>query len=249
VALLLLGGALLVVAYVLHSRRTPHPIIDLALFRIRTFALALIGAFLFRVGVGATPFLLPLLLQLGFGFSPFASGNITFAAAVGALAMKFAAPPILRSRGFRSVLVANALVAGLFVAMPAAFTPTTPIALMTALLLIGGFFRSLQFTSINALNFADVPPALMSRATTLTSVAQQLSLSVGISIGAIALELTARASGTAIEASTFQPAFLLVGLLSALSIVPFLMLPRDAGDEMAGRRRVPDPVTVMRERG
>ena len=82
------------------------------------------------------------------------------------------------------------MIAGGFVALPAAFTPATPIPLITALLLVGGFFRSLQFTSINALSYADVPPERMSRATTLTSVAQQLSLSVGISVGAIALELT-----------------------------------------------------------
>ena len=148
----------------------------------------MIGGLLFRIGVGATPFLLPLLLQVGFGMSPFQSGRITFAAAIGAIAMKFAAPPILRRFGFRNVLVVNALIAGAFVALPAAFTPATPILLITVLLLVGGFFRSLQFTSVNALHFADVPRERMSRATTLTSVAQQLSLSVGISIGAIALE-------------------------------------------------------------
>ena len=82
---------------------------------------------------------------------------ITFAAAIGAIAMKFAAPPILRRFGFRNVLVVNALIAGAFVALPAAFTPATPILLITVLLLVGGFFRSLQFTSVNALAFADVP--------------------------------------------------------------------------------------------
>jgi hypothetical protein len=133
--------------------------------------------------------------------------------------------------------------------MPAFFTPATPVALLTGLLLISGFFRSLQFTSVNALAFADVPPARMSRATTLTSVAQQLSLSVGISIGAITLETTQRLSGGVIDASSFTPAFLVVGILTVSSVVPFLLLSRDAGDEMSGRKLVPDPVTVMRERG
>ena len=89
---LLLGGAALLAAYVVHSRRAANPILDLSLFRIPTFAMSLIGALLFRLGVGATPFLLPLLLQIGFGLSPFKSGSITFASAVGAIAMKFAAP-------------------------------------------------------------------------------------------------------------------------------------------------------------
>jgi hypothetical protein len=119
---------------------------------------------------------------------------------------------------------------------------------MTGLLLIGGFFRSLQFTSVNALSFADVPPQRMSRATTLTSVAQQLSLSLGISVGAVTLEITTTLSGGKITAADFWPAFTLVGFFSALSAVAFMLLPSDAGDEMSGRRLAPDPVTVMRER-
>ncbi len=246
---LFLGGAALLFLYVLHSRRIEHPILDLSLFRLPNFTMSMTGALLFRIGVGATPFLLPLLLQIGFGLSPFKSGSITFAAAVGAMVMKFVAPPTLRRFGFRNVLVLNAFIAGGFVALPAAFTPATPIVLITVLLLIGGFFRSLQFTSINALNFADVPPARMSRATTLTSVAQQLSLSVGISIGAITLETTQRLNGGVIDAGSFTPAFLLVGILTTSSVIPFLLLSRDAGDEMSGRKLAPDPVTVMRERG
>jgi EmrB/QacA subfamily drug resistance transporter len=250
VLIFFLGGASLLVAYALHSRHVAHPIIDLSLFRIPTFATSVAGALLFRIGVGATPFLLPLLLQVGFGMTPFESGMITFAAAIGAIAMKFTAPPLLRRFGFRSVLIANAVIAGAFVALPAVFTPATPIAVMTGLLLIGGFFRSLQFTSVNALAFADVPPNRMSRATTLTSVAQQLSLSVGISIGAIILETTARISGGGLSADSFWPAFTIVGILTALSVIPFALLARDAGDEMSGRRPLaPDPVTAMRERG
>ncbi len=246
---MLFGGAALLVAYVVHSRRIESPLVDLSLFRIHTFRTSMIGTMLFRIGVGATPFLLPLLLQIGFGMTPFQSGMITFAAAIGALAMKFAAPPILRRHGFRSVLVANAMVAGLFVMLPAAFVPTTPIWLMTGLLLIGGFFRSLQFTSVNALAFADIAPERMSRATTLTSVAQQLALSIGISVGAIAVQVTSAATGGVITAASFWPAFLIVGLLTIASTIPFMQLARDAGHEMSGHRRyAPDAVTTMRER-
>ena len=245
---LVFGGAALLAAYVVHAGRTPTPIVDLTLLKIPTFRLSMIGALLFRLGVGATPFLLPLLLQIGFGMSPFQSGLITFASAVGAMAMKFVAPPLLRRHGFRTILVLNALVAAAFVAMPATFTPATPVGLMTGLLLISGFFRSLQFTGVNALNYADVPAARMSRATTFASVAQQLSLSIGISLGAIMLELVSR--GGELTASSFRPAFLIVGFLSAVSAIPFFLLARDAGDEMSGRRVLaPDPVTVMRERG
>ena len=247
---IVLAGTACIVAYVIHGRRVANPIIDLTLLAIPTFRMSMIGALLFRLGVGATPFLLPLLLQIGFGMTPFQSGTITFVSAAGAIAMKFTAPGLLRRHGFRTVLVLNALIASAFVALPALFTPETPVALMTVLLFIGGFFRSLQFTSVNALNFADVPQERMSRATTLTSVAQQLSLSVGISLGALMLEITTRLSGGAISADSFWPAFLVIALLSAVSAIPFALLARDAGDEMSGRRTLaPDPVTVMRERG
>jgi EmrB/QacA subfamily drug resistance transporter len=245
---LLVVGAALIAAYIVHSRTVADPIVDLSLLTIPTFGLSTVGAVLFRLGIGASPFLLPLLLQLGFGMTPFQSGTITFVSAIGAIAMKFVAPPLLRRHGFRNVLVANAVIAGFFVALPAAFTPATPVALMTGLLFISGFFRSLQFTSVNALAFADVPSSRMSRATTLTSVAQQLSISVGISVGAITLELAT--GGGTITAGSFAPAFLVVGALAVLSVVPFYLLARDAGDEMSGRRPLaPDPVTVMRERG
>ena len=247
---LFLGGAGLLALYVLHSRRRPDPILDLSLLAIPTFRLSMIGALLFRFGIGATPFLLPLLLQIGFGMTPFQSGMVTFASAIGAIAMKFVAPPLLRRHGFRTILIVNTIIAGIAVALPAAFTPATPVSLMTGLLLVSGFFRSLQFTSVNALVFADVPTARMSRATTLTSVAQQLSISLGISIGAIALELTVKSSGGAMTAASFAPAFIVVAILSTLAVVPFLALDRTAGDEMSGRRPLaPDPVTIMRERG
>jgi len=247
---MLFVGVILIVIYVLRSRRIANPIIDLSLLRIPTLGTSLLGTLLFRTGIGATPFLLPLLLQLGFGMSPFQSGMITFASAIGAMVMKLAAPPILRRFGFRRVLVANALIAAAFVALPGVFTPATPIAVMTSLLLIGGFFRSLQFTSVNALAFADVPPERMSGATTITSVAQQLSLSIGVSVGAISLQLTVEATDGAILPASFIPAFLVVGLITALSALPFARLAHDAGNEVSGHRRIaPDPVTAMRDRG
>jgi MFS family permease len=250
VGVLLVVGIALLVGYVMHSRRINNPILDLTLLRIPTFRHSLVGALLFRIGMGATPFLLPLLLQVGFGMSPFQSGLITFASAIGAIAMKFVAPPVLRRFGFRRVLLTNTIISAAFVTLPALFTPATPVSLMTGLLLIGGFFRSLQFSSINALSYADITSLRMSRATTLTSVAQQLSLSVGVSVGAIALEWTTSRNGGAILASDFWLPFLVIGVISLSSLIPFRLLAQDAGDEMSGRHRAtPDPVTVMRERG
>jgi EmrB/QacA subfamily drug resistance transporter len=250
VNLLMIGlGFALLVGYVVHARRASNPILALSLLRIPSFRQTLFGSLIGRIGMGATPFLLPLLLQLGFGMNAFQSGTITFASAVGAIAMKFGAPPLLKRFGFRNVLLANTLVSSAFVALPALFTPATPVLLLTVLLLIGGFFRSLQFTSISALAFADVPQQRMSQATTMTSVAQQISVSLGITVGAIALEVSTEATGGAIVWTAFWWPFAIVGALSVISLIPFLKLHADAGFEISGRQPTPDPVTAMRDRG
>jgi EmrB/QacA subfamily drug resistance transporter len=234
---LIVGGATATFAYVVRSRGMAAPVIDLKLFRLATFRAGVVGGFIFRIGAGALPFLLPLLMQLGFGMTPFKSGLVTLSTAVGAMMMKSAVPRILRRVGFRNVLTWNALVAAAMLSACAAFTPTTPVAVMVAVLLAGGFFRSLQFTSVNVIAFAEIEPARMSRATALVAVAQQLSQSVGVALGAMALELVLHFNGqSALVAADFPPAFALVGLVSASSILLFRQMPPDAGADMADRK-------------
>jgi EmrB/QacA subfamily drug resistance transporter len=234
---LVAGGTTATLAYVLRARRMTAPVIDITLFRLATFRAGVVGGFIFRVGAGALPFLLPLLMQLGFGMTPFQSGLITLSTAVGAMMMKSAVPRILRRVGFRNVLTWNALVASVMLAACAAFNHATPVPAMIAVLLAGGFFRSLQFTSVNVIAYAEVEPGRMSRATSLVAVAQQLSQSVGVALGALVLETVLRLKGqNALAAEDFPPAFLLVGLVSASSILLFARMPPDAGAEMADRR-------------
>jgi EmrB/QacA subfamily drug resistance transporter len=236
VAALISGGALASLAYVAHARRHPAPLLDLNLLAVPTFRASIVGGSLFRVGVGAIPFLLPLLLQVGFKLTPFQSGLITFSSALGAMTMKAAITAILKRFGFRSVLTVNALVSSLFLAACATFTPGMPFALIIAILLVGGFFRSLEFTSINTIAYADIEPKLMGRATALASVAQQLSLSMGVAIGALAVDLTVQVrQQPEITAADFPPAFILVALISALAAIVFWRLPADAGAELAAR--------------
>lgn len=248
---MLASGTVLLIAYYLHARRTEAPILDLSLFAIPTYRLAILGAALFRVGVGATPFLIPLMLQIAYGLTPFASGITTFAAAAGAITMKFFAPPIVRRLGFRSILIVNSLICAAFIGAPAAFTLATPIIAFTLVLLFGGFFRSLQFTSANSLSIADVDSPRMSAATSMSSVIQQLSVSVGISLAAMSLELSRLTRGSHdLAVADFSVAFLVVGIATAAAVIPFILLPKDAGQEVSGHRRrlAPDPVTAARER-
>ncbi len=232
----LVVGAGVLALYAHHAARIDNPVLDLRLLRIPTYRNAQIGAFLFRIGVGAVPFLLPMMLQLGFGLSPFQSGLLTFTAAVGAMSMKLTARPIVRLFGFRRVLLMNAVVSSIMLAAIGLLAPSTPYAVIITVLLVGGFFRSLQFTSVNTITYADIEPSMMSRATSFASMGQQLSLSVGAGTGALLLHLSVGASGhDALTAADFTPAFFIVALISVSSLLSFMRLPADAGADMAGR--------------
>jgi EmrB/QacA subfamily drug resistance transporter len=230
-------GAVALALYVRHARSEPNAIIDLSLLKTPTFFAGVVGGFIFRIGIGSIPFLLPLMLQIGFGLSPFQSGSLTFAAAAGAMLMKFSATTIIRRFGFRRVLVVNALISGVFLASYGLFTQQTPQWLILAALLIGGFFRSLEFTALNAISFADIDQPKMSRATSFSSVAQQMSQTTGVAAGAAAIELIQSFYGdSALTGRDFGPAFFAVAIISMGSVAIFARLAANAGAEVSGRR-------------
>ncbi|MGO9057794.1 MAG: MFS transporter [Candidatus Binataceae bacterium] len=234
---LMLGGAACMGLYVLHYRRAAHPIINLGLFEVTTFRISTVGGGLFRMGIGAMPFLLALLLQLAFGINPFKSGLIIFTSALGALTMKFGINPIIRWFGFRRLLIFNGLVSAVFMMVCALFRPTTPHFLIALALFSGGFFRSLQFTCINALGYADIPNSLMSNASSLSSMGQQLTISLGVAIAALALRIgMTMHHSTVLSAHDITPAFILTGGLGFIGALSFISLPHHAGAELAGRR-------------
>jgi hypothetical protein len=186
------------------------------------------------------PFLLPLLLQLGFDLTPFQSGLITLSNGVGAMGMKTVVPLILRQFGFRNVLTVNALISAALLALCATFQPGVSFAWIVGLLIVGGFFRSLEFTSLNTIAYADIDNRRMSRATSLVSVSQQVSISIGVAIGALAVDLTLWARGhSIITAADFQPAFLTVAAIAGCAFFVFLAMPADAGAELARRTTAP----------
>ena len=239
-ALCIVSGAASLVFYVVHARRFTragkYPVLDFRFLRVPTYFAGVVGGTLFRIGVGASPFLLPLMLQLGFGMTALQSGLLTCSSAAAAMFMKTLATSILKRFGFRTVLSANALIASATIIGYGVFSSSTPIAWMLGVLLFGGFFRSLQFTSLNALAYADIERRDMGRASGLANVAQQMALSSGVTIGAAVLEaMTASAGRVNVTASDFPVAFLVVGLISASSFWPIFRLKKNAGDEVSGR--------------
>jgi EmrB/QacA subfamily drug resistance transporter len=238
VATMMLGGGACLFAFWRHARRTPHPILDLSLLRIRTFSAGVVGGSFMRMGMGATPFLLAMLLQVAFGLTALQAGLMTFASAAAALVMKTAAPPILQRFGFKRTLTVNSVVVAVLFMGYALFQPGTPHWMIYAVLLTGGFFRSLQFTSLNGLAFADVDQPRMSRASTLSTMGQQLSQSIGIGLAALLLRLfKAQTHATHLTAAVISPAFLVIGFLALGSTLFFVALPADAGAALNGQPR------------
>lgn len=234
---LVVMGAALLALYVRHARSDASPILRLSLLRIATFRASVTGGTLFRIGVGSFSLLMPMMLQLGFGLSPLNSGLVTFSSAVGALLMKTMAQKLTRRYGFRRLLVWNTLISSAALAGCGGFSAATPHLFIIAFLLVSGFFRSLEFTCVNTLAFADVEERDMSQATSFSSTAQQLALSMGIGIGSQVLNLSLAARHAAeLLPRDFTAAFCAVGLVSLSALLSFLRLAPDAGSNVSGHR-------------
>ena len=236
VAGLLAAGIVGCSLYVRHARAAPAPLLDLDLLKVDTFFASVVGGFLFRIGIGAMPFLLPLMLQLGFGLTPFQSGLLTFAGRRRRHRHedhRRADPARASASGacWWSTLVLSSL----FLAAIALFTPARRTAIILAVLLVGGFFKSLAIHQHQLDRLCRHRAKAMSRATSFASVAQQLSLSAGVAIGALVLEVErmGRPERKTCVAGDFPLAFVVVAAISATSSLIFTMLPKEAGASLS----------------
>lgn len=236
-------GIVAAIAYIRHARRAAAPILDLRLFDNPVPRIAILSGTMYRLAIGATPFLLPLMLQIGFGLSPLESGLITFASAIGAIMMKFAATPALRLAGFRSLLIFAAAIGSFLIAMHSLFTPATPYWIMIGTIMMSGFTRSMFFTANNALIFAEIEDRQTAQASAMTSVSQQISIALGVALAGTLLEAHHAVTGAETGLAAFSVAFLGVAAFGALSIIPMLRLSPDAGKNVSGhvRRQPPAP--------
>ncbi|MFM9966845.1 MAG: MFS transporter [Burkholderiales bacterium] len=240
IAMCFLVGCLSLYAYWRHSLVAPHPVLRLDLLQLTSFRAGVVGGTLFRIGTGALPFLLPLMLQLGFGLSPSQSGLITCFTAVGALSMRTFTVFILRRIGFRRALTWNSVGSSLVLVGFGLFTAETSHTFIAAVLMITGCFRALQFTYTNTVAYADVNRETMGYATSFASMAHRISQSIGVAVGAYALELSSTLQGhTSIVTEDFLPAFAVATLISLSSVYFYRQLPPDAGAEMSGHRAKP----------
>jgi MFS family permease len=237
-AILFLLSISLLGTYAWYAQQTPHPLLRLTLFRVRTFRVSVVGGFITRLGIGGLPFLLPLLFQLGLGMPAWKSGLLMMPSAAAAMGMKVIAARVLRRYGYRQVLVVNTLMIGLTVCLYALVVPATPIILIVLLGLAVGFFNSLQFTSMNSMAYADIETPDSSMASTIASSLQQMSMSFGLACGSLIaawylgdLPQTDQAA----VSNALHFAFLTLGGLTLLSSLSFWTLRADDGKNVSGR--------------
>jgi EmrB/QacA subfamily drug resistance transporter len=244
-ALLALSGALLG-AYFRHARRVPYPLLQLGLFRIRTFRAAVTGSFVTRLGAGGLPFLLPLLYQVGLGYTPVQSGLLLMPQSLAALGMKMTMGAILNRLGYRTVLLWNTLLMGTTIALFSIIGPGTPVVLILLLSACFGFLASLQYTSMNTLAFADVDADAASRASTIASTLQQMSLSFGVAAASLAaaIFIPDRLHASAPQISHgIHSALLALGGLTMLSALIFRELEPADGESVSQHTSLHAPET------
>ena len=233
---LLAFAMILLVGYGVRAARKAFPLLDLGLFRVRTFRASVSGGFFTRLGLGGIPFLFPLLYQVGLGFSPVQSGLLVLPQAVASIGLKAFMPAILARLGYRNVLVANTIVVGLLIASFATVDVDTPVWRIVAQAFILGFFTSMQYTSMNTLVYADISGPQTSGASTIAATGQQLAISFGVAgaslIAAIFVPPGLHSHPAALVHGV-QQAFLVLGALTIVSSVVFTELRKDDGDAIS----------------
>ena len=237
-ALLVLSVALLA-GYGLHAARSPAPLLNLALFRIRTFRAAVNGGFFTRISISGIPFLLPLLLQVGLDYTPIQSGLLLMSQALAAMSLKMTMPVILARFGYRAVLVSNTVMLGILIGLFATIGHATPVWLIVLQLFVFGFFSSLQYTSMNTLVYADVSPEAASAASTIASTGQQLAISFAVATASLVTALFVpdrfhTAPGELLRG--IHQALLVLGGATLLSTLVFRGLTRDDGSAVIRHR-------------
>jgi len=233
----LAGGLVCGFAAVRHALRHPSPMLDLAALAFPTYALSTATAgFVARIPISMTPFLLPLMFQIGFGANAFQAGLMLLVYMAGNLAMKSVTTPILHRFGFRDVIRVNGIICVAALLACGLLSPSVPMAIIDVVLFVAGMSRSMNFTCMTSLAFADIPESMRAGATTLAAMAQQAAATMGVALAAVALGVMRNArGGTQLALVDFQRAFFVAALLMAIGVMWAMRLPRDAGAELSGR--------------
>lgn len=233
---LILAGVLLGILAVRHALHRRAPMLDLRAVRLPSFAISTVTAGMFsRMAIQACPFLLPLMFEIGFAMPPLQAGVMLLIYMAGNLAMKSMTTPVLRRFGFARVLLVNGCLCALMIAACGTLSPGVAPALTWTVLLLAGMTRSMHFTTVNTLAFADIAPSERAGASTLSAMAQQLASTLGVAFAALALALSQHAGGApSPRLADFQHALWIAAAVMLGATLWSLRLPRAAGAEVSG---------------
>jgi EmrB/QacA subfamily drug resistance transporter len=225
VVILMVSGLASLVAYWLHAARTEHPLFPLALFKVHTFSVGILGNLFSRVGSGGMPYLIPLLMQVAMGYSPMHAGMMMIPAALAGMFSKRIVVPLVHRLGYRRVLVGNTLLVGFSMASFALVRPGLPLWVHAVQFAIFGAVNSLQFTAMNTLALRDLEGELASAGNGLLSMVMMLSMSLGIAVAGGLLAAFGEGDPTHLDTmSAFRWSFACVGLVTMTSAAIFAQL-------------------------
>jgi EmrB/QacA subfamily drug resistance transporter len=236
---LLAISLLLIAGYLFHASEIAFPLLQLSLFRIRTFNAAVSGSFFTRLGIGGVPFLLPLLYQVGLGFTPIQSGLLIMPQALASMSTKFLLPRILKRIGYRGVLISNTVVLGLFLMLFATIGLRTAVWVIVLLAFVYGALTSLQYTSMNTLVYADVTEEQTSNASSIANTMQQMSVSFGVASAGLTTAFFVPSGAHSNPAQMIRgvhEAFLVLGGFTIASTIIFHRLRRGDGDTVSQQK-------------
>ncbi|WP_334326957.1 MFS transporter [Gilliamella apicola] len=215
-----------------YAKKKQAALFPLSLFDIRTFKIGIIGNLICRLGISGVPFLIPLFLQVGFGYSAIFAGMMLMPMAIASICTRFFITRILGRLGYRFVLIANTILAGILILLMSLLNLTTPLLILGILLFCIGGINSMQFTSMNSITLANLQGESTSSGNSLMAVNQQLAISFGTGFGALLVRLFGYTT-TTIHA--FQLTFVILGIVTMLSSMIFAQLKKQDGENLTAR--------------
>ncbi|WP_243718829.1 DHA2 family efflux MFS transporter permease subunit [Actinomadura sp. 7K534] len=219
--LLVLAGAVLIAAFAAWERRARTPMIDLALFRLRSYALGSTIALLYFAGFTAIFFILTLYLQSGLGYSALGAGFAMTPFAVGSGFGSLAGGRLVARFGRAIVAGGLALVvAGIAAAWVAVeLNPGSGVAwAIAAPLLLAGLGSGLVIAPNQTITLSEVPFTEGGSAAGVLQTGQRVGTAVGIAaVGYVFFAALAGTGGDWAAAFRRGLVVILVFVLAALA--------------------------------
>lgn len=182
-------GGLLILAFLIHSIRKARPLLDISLFRRRSFGASTAALFVYAGAASGLTMALPLYYQVIRGFSPLAAGMLVAPLGLGAMVSMPIAGRLTDRRDARGVAITGLVTMLAGTSVYTQLEPGTSLVVLTTALFVvglghGAIFPSLQSAAYSRLDHGEVPAG-----TTMTNIVMRLGMSFGTAALAVILQL------------------------------------------------------------